>query len=136
MATGLLLILASCSQPAPRPKSVCDLPSNVASWSGATVRWKGPVVGTFHHGFAMIAEDCQRRGISLDGWETAPGGEELDAALRQYISRPGLVRADVTGKILDNDDRHLWITHVHGIDFRPMTDAQEEAYWRSRVFSP
>src|SRR4029453_16303564 len=91
----VLLVCASCDAPVNAPKSVCDLPRTLASWSGTEVRWKGVVVGAIPHGYSLAAEDCQRRGIKLDWRPNAVGGAQLDKALLHHAFKPGFVRHEV-----------------------------------------
>ena len=125
----LLLFLTCCSAPYELPKSICDL-STLASWSGADVRWHGVVVGGYH-GYSLVAEDCQRRGIALDGF----GGSTLDKAINDRGLKTGLLRADVSGKIIERDgDYRLLVTKVHSVAFEPMGDEAYYQYWRSKGF--
>jgi hypothetical protein len=97
----LLLVASSCTAPFDPPKTICDLPRNLAGWSGTEVRWKGVVVGAPPHGYSLAAEECQRRGIALDG--TPNGWSPLGDALEQRGLETGLLRADVSGKIVERD---------------------------------
>lgn len=97
------------------------------------MRWKGVVVGGPHHGYSLAAEECQRRGIALDG--TSYGWAPLSDALEQHSFETGLLRADVSGKIVERDGSSvLLITKVHRIAFEPMSEAAHDAYWRSKGF--
>ena len=125
----LLLFTAACRAPYDKPNSICDLPRGARGWSGTEVRWKGAMVGTFQHGFALVTEECARRGMSLGSWDSA----ELDQALRAKSKEPGVLRVDVSAKIVGERPR-LRITEVHRISFQPLSYEQEEAYWRSKGF--
>ena len=91
------------------------------------MRWTGLVVGTNHHGYVLVAEECQRRGIALD-WAS-------DNALAKVLDRvgfgSGLMRADVSGKIIG---RKLLITEVHQVSFTPMTYGAVVDYMRKLGF--
>ena len=129
----LLLVALSCTAPFDPPKSICDLPRNFAGWSGTDVRWKGVVVGGPPHGYSLAAEECQRRGIALDG--TPNGWSPLGDALEQRGLETGLLRADVSGKIVERDGSYrLLVTKVHHLAFEPMSEAAYYAYWRSKGF--
>lgn len=127
-----LLLLTGCAAPVETPTSICDLP-NLRTWTGVTVEWSGVVQGTFQHGFGLVAEDCSRM-IPLDGWYDAPGGDALTRALEQSQLQPGLLRADVSGKIIGEGDRgRLWVTRVHRLRFQRMTEDQYYEYWDRRA---
>ena len=134
MTRWALLIIAlapiSCGAPTPQHASLCDLPRNLAGWSGTNVRWMGTVMGSFEHGYLLIADKCQRRGIRLD-WQTGQSGELLAETLRREWREPGIVRAEVSGKIADG---YLLIKDVHRVVFIPMTPERERDYMRSRGF--
>jgi hypothetical protein len=69
----------------------------------------------------------------LDG--TPNGWTPLGEALEQRDLETGLLRADVSGKIVERDGNHrLLITKVHHLAFEPMSDAAYYDYWRSRGF--
>jgi GNAT superfamily N-acetyltransferase len=129
-ALAIIVLLSGCQAPYESPKSICELPPTLASWSGTDVRWRGVVVGGYH-GYSLVAEDCQRRGIGLDGWR----GTALDAAIRTRYFQDGLLRADVSGKIIVRDGEHdLLVTKVHGVSFEPMSYDDVMAFWESKGF--
>jgi hypothetical protein len=70
--------------------------------------------------------------IPLDGWPDAPGGDALTTALEESELQPGLLRVELTGKIIGEGDR-LWVTKVHRIRFQPMTNEQYYEYWDHRA---
>lgn len=89
--------------------------------------------GTFHHGFGLVAEDCSRM-IALDGWNDAPGGELLNDALERTQLTPGLLRANLSGKIIGDEERmRLWVTRVHRVGFEPMSEDDFYDYWNRRA---
>ena len=121
----LLLFITGCSATHGQPKSICDVPTS-AGWSGTEVRWHGVVVGEPHHGFALIAEDCQRRGIALDGF----GDSALGKAINDSGFKTGLLRASVSGKIVGREVSYrLLISNVHRVAFEPMNEAAYYEYW-------
>ena len=110
---------------------MCDIP-NLQSWTGTSVRWKGVVLGTFHHGFGLVAEDCSGL-VPLDGWTKVPGGSALDQALEETWLKSGLLHAELSGKIIGEGERQrLWVTDVHHLKFEPMSDEEERDYWDSK----
>ena len=126
----LFLLIPACNAPYQQPRSICDLPPSLASWSGTEVRWRGVVVGGYH-GYALIAEDCRRRGIGLTKWRDTT----LDKAIRKRDFKDGLLRAEVSGKIIVHDEEQfLLVTDVQGVSFEPMTYEQVMAFWTSKGF--
>jgi hypothetical protein len=81
------------------------------------------MMGTFQHGYVLIAEDCQHRGIPID-WRSARSGPLLEEALRQELRERGLIRVEVSGKIAG---RKLLVSDVRRITVIPMN---YDALWR------
>jgi hypothetical protein len=90
----------------------------------------GTVMGSFEHGYVLIADNCQRRGIRLD-WQTGQSGELLAETLRREWGEPGIVRAEVSGKIAGG---YLIVKDVHRVVLISMTDRRQKDYMRSRGF--
>ena len=85
------------------------------------------------HGYALAAEECQRRGIDLNG--TPHGWPWLGEVIEQRGLEAGLLRADVSGKIVERDGNHrLLVTRVHHLAFERMSDTAVDDYWRSKGF--
>jgi hypothetical protein len=74
------------------------------------------MIGTFQHGYVLVAEDCQRRGIAID-WRSARSGPLLEEALRRELRERGLIRVEVSGKIAG---RRLLVSDVRRITVIPM----------------
>jgi hypothetical protein len=130
IAPIVALMLASCSAPAPVADSLCKLPRNLAGWQGSEVRWQGLVIGTPNHGYALITEDCQHRGIPLD-WQTARSGHLLDETSRWDRRPEGLVRVDVSGRI---SHWGLVVSDVHRVVVIPMNFEAEKRHVRALGF--
>jgi len=95
-------------------------------WQGVDVRWTGMVIGTFEHGYVLIATGCRRRGIDLD-WRDASGQAALNAALIREWRDPGIVLIDVSGKI----SSLFRVRKVHRIAFLRMSRASRDRLLRS-----
>ena len=101
LAPIICLLTLSCSGSAPEPRSLCDVPRNLAGWEGATVRWKGILIGTREHGYGLMAEECRRRGINLGLPADERVRDELGALFSTFETRPaGSLRVDLSGKIV------------------------------------
>lgn len=126
-------LIAGCGPVRPAPESLCDVPQQtLASWTGVDVRWQGVIVGGGQHGYSLVAENCWRRGISLDGF----AGSSLEKAMRDYALKDGLLRADVSGRIAKgSDEPKLQVTEVHRVSFEPMSVEEHHAYWE-RALTP
>ena len=124
----LLLVCASCQAGPEASVGLCERHP-----VGTKVSWQGAVVGTHHHGYGLTAEDC-RGFIRLTGVRIAPGGRDLESFFEPARLQPGVLRADITGKIIraDDDEPILLVERVHRLAFEKMTDEQERLYWRRR----
>ena len=105
-AVALSLFVVACSAPAPIPRSLCDLPRNLAGWSGHEVRWRGLLL-TSHHGAAFISEDCQRRGVPIVGLS-----QSADARFRSAVGT-GWFETELTAKV---GKRGLYVTTFHKLE--------------------
>lgn len=83
---------------------------------GANVRWQG-IVLIGHHGSTLIAEDCRHRGIQLD-WQSQQIGKLFDEIDKRVLRQPGLIRADLSGKITSS---RLIVFEVHSLTLTAMS---------------
>jgi hypothetical protein len=110
LTAALSLFVVGCNAPLPAPRSLCDLPRNLAGWSGHEVRWRGLLLTT-RHGDAFITEDCRRRGVRI---ATLSQGADafFDSAVRTAPSY-GWFETELTAKI---GERGLYVTTFHKLD--------------------
>ncbi len=100
-------------------------------WENTPVRWQGVILGNAMHGFTLVTEECQRRGITLAGWaKDTPEGKAFGKSV--YRNETGLLRVDVSGNI--TQDGTLWVLKVHKLVFQSMTEDEYYEYWRLRGF--
>ena len=131
IALFVTLMMTSCNAAPPMADDICKLPKSLAGWSGVDVRWQGIVIGTFEHGFVLISENCQRRGIQLGDWPLTPSGDLLEETLRREWLETGLVRVGVSGKIAGG---MLLVREIHAVSLVPMSEDARRAHLRSLGF--
>lgn len=124
-----VVLLTACSAAAPDASTMCNLPRGFRGWQGASVRWQGILLDATPHGMALIATDCQRRGITI---RSLPDVPSVKAALRRGWREQGIIEIDLKGKI--TTDRLLLVTAIHSVVFRRMSENQETAFWKSKGF--
>ena len=123
------LSLAACNAAAPDASSMCNLPRTFGGWQGSTVRWHGVLLDATPHGMALIATDCQRRGIAL---ASKPTDQRVVLALRRKCRESGIVEVDLTGKI--TTDAMLDVGVIHSVGFQRMSEQEERHFWTSQGF--
>jgi hypothetical protein len=122
-------LLAGCKAPLVAPKDICDFPRNFAGWRGTNVSFKGVLVGTFEHGYVLVAEGCERRGIRFAKWPEGSDGIALNKVLNRWDT--GLARAEFTGKL---SREGLLVTHTKNVTYETMSTQEKAAFFRSRGF--
>jgi hypothetical protein len=108
---------------------MCDVPKSLAGWENRAVRWRGVLLDADPHGLTLIAEDCRRRGITIQQW---PSDSALARVRERSWREPGVIRVDVSGLI--TSARVLSVSQVHSIEFQPMSAQQKKEWWRSKGF--
>jgi hypothetical protein len=109
---------------------MCQIPRGFPGWWGTSVRWKGILIGTFEHGFALVSTECSRRGIAI-----MFGNRRLSDQFYSALYHPGisseLIEADFTGKITR---RGLLINEIHSLRTRRISDEEENALFKALGF--
>lgn len=109
------------------PKDICDFPRNFAGWQGKEVSFRGVLVGTFEHGYVLLAEGCERRGIGFANWPEGPSRVALEKVLNRLDT--GLARAEFKGKL---SREGLLVTRIEKVTYEPMTTQEKNAFFRSK----
>lgn len=118
---ALSLFVVACGAPAPVPRSLCDLPRNLAGWSGHEVRWHGLLL-TSHHGSAFISEDCRRRGLPIARLSQSAGAR-FTSTLRTAPASDWF-ETELTAKI---GEAGLYVTTFHKLDPIDGTEAERRS---------
>lgn len=110
---------------------MCDLPRAFDGWEKTAVRWKGILVDAQPHGYLLVAEECNNRGIAIGrlpegAWDT------IAPATQRGHQESGVIHIDLSGEI--TDERTLDVFRIHRIAFEAMSEQQETKFWQSKGF--
>ncbi len=109
------------------------MPWGLHGWGGVTLRLTGILVGGPEHGFMLTDEHCLHGG-QLAIANNAVNRDHLEKRLRSIGVATGLTRIDVEAKIVEVDGAgpFLRVTRYYGGSFQPMSEVEEQDYFRKR----